>query len=82
MPTFQPDKLGHFFWGSAASVVGVLVAYLAGLPAWACALGAAVLVGLLKDVGLDLLMKRGQFDVRDILATAAGGVPAALAALV
>ena len=82
LPTFPADKLGHYLWGSLASVVGVFAARLFDLPVWAGALGAALVVGLIKDVLLDLVMKRGQFDPIDILATAAGGAPAALAAVV
>lgn len=82
LPTFPPDKLGHYLWGSVASVAGVLAAHLAGLPLWAGAIAGAAAVGLLKDVVIDRLMKRGQFDPLDIVATVAGGLPAAVAALV
>lgn len=80
LPTFPPDKLGHYLWGSVASVAGLLVAYQAGMPLWAGALAGAALVGVLKDVVIDRLMKRGQFDPLDIAATVAGGLPAAVAA--
>lgn len=80
LPTLPPDKLGHFFWGAVASVAGLLVAYQAGVPAWAGALGAALVVGILKDVVIDRLLKRGQFDPMDIVSTVAGGVPAAIGA--
>lgn len=80
LPTIPPDKLGHYFFGSLASVVGALVAYALGLPAWSGALVAALAVGLLKDVVIDKIMGKGQFDPLDIVATVAGGVPAAVAA--
>lgn len=82
LPTLPYDKLGHFFYGSAASIVGILIAYYFGFPLWIGSLGASFAVGLVKDVVLDLIMKKGQFDVLDIVATAAGGIPGALASVI
>jgi hypothetical protein len=64
IPTIQPDKLTHYFWGSVAALIGLLAGVL----------GAAVLCAAVA-IGREVYNERtgGTFDPSDILATVLGG---------
>ena len=63
------DKQLHFLGGMlAASFVGLFGNI--GL-----AFGAAILLGLVKDVAWDKWLGRGTYDPLDIVATVLGGLP-------
>ena len=78
LPQLRPDWAQHVVYGVAAAVVGAAVAAVFGLPAWAGAFGAALVVGVAKEAH-DLITGRGQPSVADIVATAAGSLPAVAA---
>ena len=64
---FKQDKLKHLLVGVGISLVfGVLFSPLIGLI-------AAVIVGALKEIIWDRLLKKGTPEFMDFLATALGG---------
>lgn len=78
LPKLPPDKANHFVYGSLAALVGVALAAAAGVsPGWSALLYAAS-AGVLKEVH-DRATGRGTPDAWDAVATAAGGLPVALA---
>lgn len=81
LPQLPADKSSHAIYGGAVSVAGVLFAVHFGLPPGVTAIGFAAGVGVLKEVW-DRASESGTPDPWDAVATAAGGIPAALAAWV
>ena len=70
---FKQDKLKHLLTGIGISLVfGVLFSPLIGLI-------AAAIVGALKEIIWDWLLKRGTPEFLDFLATALGGAVAYMA---
>ncbi len=65
------DKLYHL-------IAGFVIAISIGLFSPILGLVAAVLAGIAKDVVWDLYLKRGTFELLDILATAVGAVIGAI----
>lgn len=78
-PMLAHDKANHFVYGSLAAAVGVLLLSPLGVDPRLSTLGSAALVGLAKEV-YDWATGKGTPDGLDALWTAAGGLPAALAA--
>lgn len=72
---FKKDKLYHF-------IAGFIIALIFGLITPVLGLGMAVLAGILKDVVWDKFLKKGTFELLDILATAVGGVMGAIGATI
>jgi hypothetical protein len=65
------DKLYHLIAGFAISISIGLFSPILGLA-------VAVLAGIAKDVVYDLLLKKGTFELLDILATTVGAVIGAI----
>jgi hypothetical protein len=68
------DKLYHL-------IAGFVIAIIIGLFNPIIGLIIAVLAGIAKDVVYDLLLKKGTFELLDILATAVGAVVGAIVAV-
>jgi len=88
LPQLREDYANHYIYGSAAAVLGAHLAPLVGLPRAAGALIGSTVAGIVKEA-IDWLLNRiavlrgkakpHTVDPLDMLATAAGGVPVALA---
>lgn len=78
LPQLPQDKANHFIYGALASVAGVVVASAIGMPPATLALLFSAGVGIAKELW-DKTTGLGDPDILDALATAAGGLPAALA---
>lgn len=88
LPQLREDYANHYLYGSAAAVVGAHLAPLFGLPRSAGALIGSTAAGIAKEA-IDWVLNRiavhrgkakpHTVDPLDILATAAGGIPVALA---
>lgn len=88
LPQLREDYANHYIYGGAAAVVGAHLAPLVGLPRAAGALIGSTVAGIVKEA-IDWVLnriavrqgkaKRHTVDPLDILATAAGGIPVALA---
>lgn len=94
LPMLQADKANHVIYGTVvatvAHAVGVYLLPQYGIPPAAFAVAGAFLIGAVKE-GIDWWMNRqamargevapNTVDPYDMLATAAGGIPVALAVL-
>lgn len=73
------DKANHYAYGTLAATAGRFLAPLVGLAPAVGALLAAGTLGFVKDVLIDLVLKRGNPSFADFFATFLGGIPLAVA---
>lgn len=78
LPVVPQDKANHFLYGAVIFSAVYVVAFFAALPALPIAAGAVVGIGVGKEIYDRRNKETHTPDIKDALATVAGGVVCAI----